>query len=144
MKALFLLPSVTAALLFSSCLIVPPFSSPVSPKMKGQVIDAATAQPVSGALVTTQRAGYVRKTRSKDDGSFEVPSASQWHFLVYLGSPGFYPTPWVFTADDRDLYLTVEKDGFRNQTQAFAADDGLGWNANVPPHVLLKVKREKK
>lgn len=127
----------------TSCMIVPPFTSPVSPKVEGQVIDASNFKPISGALVRTERAGYIRETRTSDNGSFEVPSASQWHYLVYLGSPGIYPTPWVFTADDRDLHLTVEALGYADVHQVFQAENGLGWRANVPSNLVLKANPAK-
>ena len=124
-------------------MIVPPFTSPVSPKVEGQVIDSSNSKPISGALVRTERAGYIREARTSDDGIFEVPSASQWHYLIYLGSPGFYPTPWVFKANNRDLHLTVEAEGYADIHRTFEAEDGLGWKANVPNDLKLKASRKK-
>lgn len=142
-RTLAMLLVAACALLLPSCMIVPPFTSPVSPKVEGQVIDSVNSKPISGAIVRTERAGYVREARTSDNGIFEVPSASQWHYLVYLGSPGFYPTPWVFTAEDRDLHLTVEAEGYAGIHQTFQADDGLGWEANVPSHLVLQANPDK-
>jgi hypothetical protein len=136
---------LAAACTFSlpSCMIVPPFTSPVSPRVEGQVIDSSNSKPISGAVVRTERAGYIREARTSDDGFFQVPSASQWHYLVYLGSPGLYPTPWVFTSDDRDLHLSIKAEGYSDIHQRFEAEDGLGWKANVPNNLVLKANPKK-
>jgi hypothetical protein len=123
-------------------MIVPPFTSPVSPKVEGQVIDSSNSKPISGALVRTERAGYIREARTGENGSFKVPSASQWHYLVYLGSPGFYPTPWMFKAHDKNLYLTVMAAGYSEIHEVFQEEDS-GWGAKVPSSIVLRAIPEK-
>ena len=86
----------------------------------------------------------MREARSSEDGIFKVPSASQWHYLIYLGSPGIYPTPWVFTADDQDLHLTVKAEGYADIHQTFKAEGGLGWKADVPKNLVLKANPDNK
>ena len=77
-----------------------PSTTPVFPEMAVEVVDARTRQPVTGAVVEASRAGYRRTAPTDACGRCTVPAASQWHFLVYAGSPGVAPTPWHLAQDD--------------------------------------------
>lgn len=123
--------SLMLALLFPGCMPVPPFTTPVSPKVTGRVLDASSKTPIKGALARTERAGYVRQSYTSEDGQFLVPSASQWHYLVYLGSPGFFPTPWMFKNGKLDLVLTIEAAGYSSKSKVFHSKD-IGWDVELP------------
>lgn len=124
-------------ILVPSCMPVPPFTRPVSPEVTGRVLDSKNKKPIKGALIQTERAGYVRQAYTLHDGRFTVPSASQWHYLIYLGSPGIYPTPWMFASNNKDLIMKVEASGYKPKSEVFhIKDNGLiiknGWDVNLP------------
>ena len=129
--------AMTLAFLVTSCMPVPPFTTPVSPEVTGRVLDARSKKPIKGALIQTERAGYTRQAYTLDDGRFTVPSASQWHYLVYLGSPGIYPTPWMFNRSNKDLIMKVEASGYNLKSEVFyMKDNGMiiknGWDVDLP------------
>ncbi|MFN4874664.1 MAG: carboxypeptidase-like regulatory domain-containing protein [Akkermansiaceae bacterium] len=138
---------LTAALVASSTLFfggrfpVPPFSNEVSPELSGRVINKNNNKPIKGALVQTERAGYEAQAYTGADGSFVVPATKQWHYIVYLGSPGFYPTPWMFKAHNKDLHLSVQAEGHKTLTEVYPLG-ASGWRADVPSNLELKVSPE--
>jgi hypothetical protein len=82
-----------------SCLIVPHYET-LTGKVSGCVVNAK-GQPVSGAIIdyhlrSDRRLGT---TISDSSGNFEFGPFWQWFYLVYVGSPGVCPVPYLLLAD---------------------------------------------
>lgn len=128
-------------LLIAGCMPVPPFSTPVSPEVKGRVVDANSKRPIKGAIIHAERAGYSRTAHALEDGRFTVPSASQWHYLIYLGSPGMYPTPWMFTHGNKDLTMKVEASGYKPKSEVFHTKS-KSWDVNMPDELTITLEAQ--
>ena len=111
------------ALACSGCVIMP-VTTVVSPRVTGTVRDAQSKEPIRGALLTAQRAGFHTRTRSDRSGKYSVSPLTQFHYLVYLGSPGLFPTPLRFRADaSRPFILSASAPGYRPASLSYAPDE---------------------
>jgi len=57
------------------------------------VIDATTGKPLGDVQITYTRGDYSATTTSEEDGTFSVGPLNQWHYLLFIGSPGHLPAP---------------------------------------------------
>lgn len=123
-----------------------PSTTPVFPRLSGVVTDSKTQSPVPKATVTASRAGYVRKGVTNRSGHFELSPATQWHYLVYIGSPGLAPLPWTFRHGPEPLIITASAPGYGSASQTFKP---LGVRAlfvqpleTLPDHIDFFLKPE--
>jgi hypothetical protein len=102
----------------SACAPIPS-TTPVAPRTGGFVQDAHSKQPVTGATVTAERAGFHASARAGGDGFYSIPALTQWHFLCYIGSPGIAPTPWFYRDPKARYTVTAAAPGYQTTSQTF-------------------------
>ncbi len=93
--------------IFSISCIPCVITSEVRPKISGQVVDGDTLQAVSNAKITYSIGKYSSKTISNDQGYFTCPALKQWHYMVYLDSPGYVPVPDFYNYRHDPALITV-------------------------------------
>ena len=116
MKRRFKFIFTNALLLFlssflSGCLL--PHTTVVAPAIKGQIVDECSGKGICGAEITyTIKAEnqYSEFAISDKNGNFQTKAPTQWLYIVYLGSPGFYPVPDAPYVIERQLHIC--KDGY--------------------------------
>lgn len=119
-----------------------PSTTPVFPALEVGVVDAGTKTPVADAAVVATRAGYRRDGRSSAAGRFDIPAAKQWHFLVYVGSPGVAPVPWHLKASDpAPLVLSVSAPGYLPATRTFAPSTENPLVVGLPDPLIIPLVR---
>ena len=116
MKRRFKFIFTNALLLFlssflSGCLL--PHTTVVAPAIKGQIVDECSGKGICGAEITyTIKAEnqYSEFAISDKNGYFQTKVPTQWHYIVYIGSPGHYPAPdWICVTE---IKLHICKDGY--------------------------------
>lgn len=100
-----------AGALLASCAPVPHWAT-YAPAYRGVVRDRRSL-PVEGAVVTYRyrNALVIDRCMSGSDGSFELKPLKQFHYLVYLGSPGVVPFPIGLIYPPYPNSLTVSAGG---------------------------------
>ena len=99
------------SLFLSGCLL--PHTTEVAPAIKGQIVDESSGKGICGAEITyTIKAEnqYSECAISDKNGYFQTKAPRQWLYIVYLGSPGFYPVPDAPYVIERQLHIS--KDGY--------------------------------
>ena len=99
------------SLFLSGCLL--PHTTEVAPAIKGQIVDECSGKGICGAEITyTIKAEnqYSEFAISDKNGNFQTKAPTQWLYIVYLGSPGFYPVPDAPYVIERKLHIS--KDGY--------------------------------
>ena len=99
------------SLFLSGCLL--PHTTEVAPAIKGQIVDECSGKGICGAEITyTIKAEnqYSEFAISDKNGNFQTKAPTQWLYIVYLGSPGFYPVPDAPYVIERQLHIS--KDGY--------------------------------
>ena len=99
------------SLFLSGCLL--PHTTEVAPAIKGQIVDECSGKGICGAEITyTIKAEnqYSEFAISDKNGNFQTKAPTQWLYIVYLGSPGFYPVPDWLRITERKLHIS--KDGY--------------------------------
>jgi hypothetical protein len=99
------------SLVLSGCLL--PHTTEVAPAIKGQIVDESSGKGICGAEITyTIKAEnqYSEFAISDKNGNFQTKAPTQWLYIVYLGSPGFYPVPDRLYVIERQLQIS--KDGY--------------------------------
>ena len=99
------------SLFLSGCLL--PHTTEVAPAIKGQIVDECSGKGICGAEITyTIKAEnqYSEFALSDKNGNFQTKAPTQWLYIVYLGSPGFYPVPDAPYVIERKLHIC--KDGY--------------------------------
>ena len=100
------------SLFMSGCLIIP-HTTEVTPAIRGQIVDECSGKGICGAEITyTIKAEnqYSEFALSDKNGYFQTKVPTQWHYIVYLGSPGHYPVPdWLNVTE---IKLHISKDGY--------------------------------
>jgi len=93
------LASVGFMILLPGCLLMPHYETVVR-KVNGRVVDAC-GKPVSGATISYHlRSGHkLGSTTSDTLGKFTLGPFRQWFYLVYVGSPGVCPVPYLLLSD---------------------------------------------
>jgi hypothetical protein len=100
-----------------------PSTTAVAPSSHGVVQDALTRKPMAGVRVTAERARAKSSAHTSKDGFFTLPAITQWHYLIYIGSPGVAPVPWHFRGDASAPYIvTASASGYESASQSFDAD----------------------
>jgi hypothetical protein len=81
------------------CLIMPHYET-LTGKVRGQVVDDKGV-PVTGAKVEYLYNSHrlLGSTKTDHSGTFQVGPYRQWFYLVYLGSPGVCPFPYVLDSN---------------------------------------------
>lgn len=110
--------------LLSGCAPLPS-TTPVLHQVQGRVVQAESGLPVSGARVTLERAGYRDTVWTSSSGHFKAGPLTQWHFLVYIGSPGVAPVPWYLKHSRADAALTITAPGFAPSQSVFEDRAGI-------------------
>ena len=99
------------SLFLSGCLL--PHTTEVAPAIRGQIVDECSGKGICGAEITyTIKAEnqYSEFAISDKNGNFQTKAPTQWLYIVYLGSPGFYPVPDRSYVIERQLQIS--KDGY--------------------------------
>ena len=99
------------SLFLSGCLL--PHTTEVAPAIKGQIVDECSGKGICGAEITyTIKAEnqYSEFAISDKNGYFQTKVPTQWHYIVYIGSPGHYPDPDWLRITERKLHIS--KDGY--------------------------------
>ena len=99
------------SLFLSGCLL--PHTTEVAPAIKGQIVDESSGKGICGAEITyTIKAEnqYSEFAISDKNGYFQTKVPTQWHYIVYIGSPGHYPFPDWLCITERKLHIS--KDGY--------------------------------
>ena len=99
------------SLFLSGCLL--PHTTEVAPAIRGQIVDECSGKGICGAEITyTIKAEnqYSEFAISDKNGNFQTKAPTQWLYIVYLGSPGFYPVPDAPYVIERQLHIC--KDGY--------------------------------
>ena len=99
------------SLFLSGCLL--PHTTEVAPAIRGQIVDECSGKGICGAEITyTIKAEnqYSEFAISDKNGNFQTKAPTQWLYIVYLGSPGFYPVPDAPYVIERQLHIS--KDGY--------------------------------
>ena len=99
------------SLFLSGCLL--PHTTEVAPAIKGQIVDECSGKGICGAEITyTIKAEnqYSEFAISDKNGNFQTKAPTQWHYIVYIGSPGHYPDPDWICVTERKLHIS--KDGY--------------------------------
>lgn len=106
--------------LLPGCIFLP-HTSEVAQAIRGQVFDEETGEPVCGAriyyTVSTEEKSYTESAISDKNGCFLVNAPRQWHYIIYMGSPGVYPDP-----DNRDILkrkVTIQKEGYQTGSSTY-------------------------
>ena len=95
-----------------SCLIMPHYET-LTGKVRGRVVNAK-GQSVSGAIIDYHLRSdrMLGTTVSDSSGNFEFGPFRQWFYLVYVGSPGVCPVPYMLLTDhELPDALKVTNDG---------------------------------
>ena len=99
------------SLFLSGCLL--PHTTEVAPAIRGQIVDEFSGKGICGAEITyTIKAEnqYSEFAISNKNGYFQTKVPTQWHYIVYIGSPGHYPAPDWIRVTERKLHIS--KDGY--------------------------------
>ena len=99
------------SLFLSGCLL--PHTTEVAPAIRGQIVDECSGKGICGAEITyTIKAEnqYSEFAISDKNGYFQTKVPTQWHYIVYIGSPGHYPFPDWLCITERKLHIS--KDGY--------------------------------
>ena len=99
------------SLFLSGCLL--PHTTEVAPAIRGQIVDECSGKGICGAEITyTIKAEnqYSEFAPSDKNGNFQTKAPTQWLYIVYLGSPGFYPVPDAPYVIERQLHIS--KNGY--------------------------------
>ena len=104
------------SLFMSGCLIIP-HTTEVAPAIRGQIVDECSGKGICGVKIT-----YIIKAENKAEnqysefaisdknGCFQTKAPTQWHYIVYIGSPGHHPVPdWRYVIERQ---LQISKDGY--------------------------------
>lgn len=142
-SAKLLLLGLLCAIGLTGC-IVAPTTTEVAPASRGVVRDAQTHLAVGGAIVTARRAGFQTATQTDDNGSFRLSPLRQWHYLVYIGSPGFYPTPWWCEHSKARYEISVQARGYQPKTWSVTPADTDFKFVRLPDEIYLNLDRVSK
>ena len=99
------------SLFLSGCLL--PHTTEVAPAIKGQIVDKGSGKPISDAkilYIVKAENQYSEIAVSDKNGNFQTEAPTQWHYIVYIGSPGHYPFPDRLCVTERKLHIS--KDGY--------------------------------
>lgn len=91
-----------------------PNTSEVSPEVKGYVVNAITKTPIANAKLFYEKVNFRDKTKSDDDGSFSIGPLNQWHYLLFIGSPGQLPAPVRYAYINEPGIIIVKAKGYEN------------------------------
>ena len=100
-------------ILFAAGCIAVPHTSEVAPAIKGQIVDKGSGKPISDAkilYIVKAENRYSEIAVSDKNGNFQTEAPTQWHYIVYIGSPGHYPVPDKLYVIERQLHIS--KDGY--------------------------------
>ena len=112
---------LAASAVSMACVACAPFpaTTPVAPRSGGFVQDSHTKQPIAGATITAERAGFRASARTASNGFYSIPALTQWHYLIYIGSPGIAPTPWHLSSPRARYTVTASAPGYQAASQSF-------------------------
>jgi len=100
------------SLFLSGCLIIP-HTTEVAPAIRGQIVDECSGKGICGVKITyiiKAENQYSEIAISDETGCFQTQAPTQWHYIVYIGSPGHYPAPDWICVIERQLHIS--KDGY--------------------------------
>ena len=99
-------------LLLCSCVPIP-HTSIVAPEIQIQVVDSESLEMVKNVTVIYNQGDYEKKYFSKSGGEMKVGPLKQWHYLLYIGSPGHAPFPdYLNYTNIVPLLFTVSAPGY--------------------------------
>ena len=93
------MPVAAMLLLFSAGCIIIPHRTEVTSAVSVHVINEMTGAPITNAQVRYYlkwAPEHFTSVRSNEQGFFATKSIYQWHWILFIGSPGHYPAPaWM-------------------------------------------------
>ena len=106
--------SIMLLVLSAGCMIVP-HRTEVSGAVSGCIINERTREPVANVRVRYYRktdTDYFTVAHSNDNGIFNAKPIYQWHWILFIGSPGSYPFPLSIRWHYRPYCFYLDADGF--------------------------------
>lgn len=104
--------TIGAIELLSGCMPVVMYDT-YAPEFSGTIRSASTGKPIEGVVVDIVSYGELKDgTISDSEGKFTVGPLRHWFYLIYLGSPGTWPTPLWIESRGPMLVLSFHKEGF--------------------------------
>ncbi len=100
------------SLFLSGCLFIP-HTTEVAPAIRGQIVDECSGKGICGVKITyiiKAENQYSEFAISDKNGCFQTKAPAQWHYIVYIGSPGHHPVPDRLYVIERQLQIS--KDGY--------------------------------
>ena len=97
-----------------SCLPIP-HTTNVKAQICGVVADGETKKALDNVNIVYEIGRYRKEYSFENKNEFKVGPLKQWHYLVYIGSPGVYPFPDSLTYLNRPALLTISADGYETQ-----------------------------
>ena len=109
----YIFAGILLSILLSGCFFLPG-TIEVAPALRGRIINDRSGQPVCGAricyTVTAEENSYVEYAVSDENGIFQLEAPTQWHYIIYIGSPGYYPVPDFLRSQKKSI--TIQKVGY--------------------------------
>ena len=109
----YIFAGILLSILLSGCFFLPG-TNKVAPALRGRIINDRSGQPVCGAricyTVTTEENSYVEYAVSDENGIFQLEAPTQWHYIIHIGSPGYYPVPDFLRSQKKSI--TIQKVGY--------------------------------
>ena len=109
----YIFAGILLSILLSGCFFLPG-TNKVAPALRGRIINDRSGQPVCGAricyTVTAEENSYVEYAVSDENGIFQLEAPTQWHYIIYIGSPGYYPVPDFLCSQKKSI--TIQKVGY--------------------------------
>ncbi|MBQ8754784.1 MAG: hypothetical protein IJZ19_07105 [Lentisphaeria bacterium] len=63
-----------------------------------------------GTGAAAEENSYVEYAVSDENGIFQLEAPTQWHYIIYIGSPGYYPFPDFIGPQKKSI--TIQKVGY--------------------------------
>ncbi len=111
--------AIAGCLVLTGCLPLPSYSE-ISTPLRGVVLDSLTGKAIAQARIDVSRSGYHTQSITDLHGAYTVSPLLQWHYLVYIGDPGVYPSPFNFEEGDAPLVVSAWAPGYVPQCQLFS------------------------
>ena len=141
---------ISCMFLLASCAPIP-HTTEVSPTISGVVIDSESSLPIADAVIKYSRGLYSDSTVSDKDGKFVSEPLSQWHYLVYMGSPGHVPSPDRLEYMRIPAKLEITANGYEAKAvqiriDKHVGDDKLpeGIDFDITEKILIELKHASK
>ena len=110
-------------LLSSGCLVIP-HRTVVTGAVSGCVINEHTGKPIADAQVRYYRewaSEHFTIAYSNEEGFFKTKPIRQWHWFLFIGSPGRYPYPKMLSVQNATHCFDLIANGFESKLTRVSA-----------------------